>query len=102
MSLGAKGFTLFRKVTLPMLSPAIFASAMLTFVFSFLSFSIPLILGGYKYSTIEVAIFTAIITMLDFRTGVALRLFRWGSVSPSCTYTSRASKSTRKLRSRGF
>ncbi|MCD6524466.1 MAG: iron ABC transporter permease [Thermococcus sp.] len=76
MSLGAKGFTLFRKVTLPMLSPAIFASAMLTFVFCFLSFSIPLILGGYKYSTIEVAIFTAIITMLDFRTGAALAVIQ--------------------------
>jgi len=76
MSLGAKGFTLFRRVTLPMLSPAIFASAMLTFVFSFLSFSIPLILGGYKYSTIEVAIFTSIITMLDFRTGAALAVIQ--------------------------
>ena len=72
MSLGARGFTLFQKVTLPMLYPAIFASSMLTFIFSFLSFSIPLILGGYKYSTIEVAIFTSIMTLLDFRTGAAL------------------------------
>lgn len=72
MSLGARGFTLFRKVTLPMLYPAIFASSMLTFIFSFLSFSIPLILGGYKYSTIEVAIFTSIMTLLDFKTGAAL------------------------------
>ncbi|EEB74327.1 iron ABC transporter permease [Thermococcus sp. AM4] len=76
MSLGARGFRLFRTVTLPMLSPAIIASALLTFIFSFLSFSIPLILGGYRYSTIEVAIFTSIITLLDFRTGAALAVIQ--------------------------
>ncbi|WP_297535517.1 iron ABC transporter permease [Thermococcus sp.] len=71
-TLGARGFRLFWKVTLPLISPAIFASAMLTFVFCFLSFSIPLILGGYKYATIEVDIFTSVMTLLDFRTGAAL------------------------------
>ncbi|ACS34206.1 ABC transporter permease [Thermococcus gammatolerans] len=76
MSLGARGFTLFRKVTLPMLYPAILASSLLTFIFSFLSFSIPLILGGYRYSTIEVAIFTSIMTLLDFRTGAALAVIQ--------------------------
>lgn len=77
-SLGARGFTLFRRVTLPMLYPAIFASSMLTFIFSFLSFAIPLILGGYRYGTIEVAIFTSIMTLLDFRTGAALAVLQMG------------------------
>jgi thiamine transport system permease protein len=76
MSLGARGFTLFRKVTLPMLYPGIFASAMMTFIFSFLSFSIPLIIGGYRYATIEVAIFTEIMTLLDFRKGSALAVIQ--------------------------
>jgi len=76
MTLGARGFTLFRKVTLPLISPAIFASAMLTFVFCFLSFSIPLIIGGYQYATIEVDIFTSIMTLLDFRTGAALAVIQ--------------------------
>ena len=76
MSLGAKGFTLFRKVTLPMLLPGIFASSMLTFIFCFLSFSIPLILGGYKYATIEVDIFTSIMTLLDFKVGSALAIIQ--------------------------
>jgi len=76
MSLGARGLTLFRKVTLPMLYPGILASAMLTFIFSFLSFSIPLIIGGYRYGTIEVAIFTEIMTLLDFRTGSALAVIQ--------------------------
>ncbi|WP_297460759.1 iron ABC transporter permease [Thermococcus sp.] len=76
LSLGARGFSLFWRVTLPLISPAIFASAMLTFVFSFLSFSIPLIIGGYRYATIEVDIFTAIMTLLDFKTGSALAIIQ--------------------------
>ncbi|ASJ06486.1 ABC transporter permease [Thermococcus pacificus] len=76
MALGARGWKLFWRVTLPMLSPAIFASAMLTFVFCFLSFSIPLIIGGYQYATIEVDIFTSIMTLLDFKTGSALAIIQ--------------------------
>ena len=76
MALGARGWRLFWRVTLPMISPAIFASAMLTFVFCFLSFSIPLIIGGYQYATIEVDIFTSIMTLLDFNTGSALAIIQ--------------------------
>lgn len=76
MALGARGWRLFWRVTLPMISPAIFASAMLTFVFCFLSFSIPLIIGGYQYATIEVDIFTSIMTLLDFKTGSALAIIQ--------------------------
>ncbi len=75
-TLGAKGFKLFWRVTLPLISPAIFASAMLTFVFCFLSFSIPLILGGYRYVTMEVDIFSTVMTLLDFRTGSALAVIQ--------------------------
>ncbi|ACJ17451.1 ABC-type iron(III) transport system, permease component [Thermococcus onnurineus NA1] len=76
MALGARDWRLFWKVTLPLISPAIFASAMLTFVFCFLSFSIPLILGGYQYATIEVDIFTSIMVLLDFKTGSALAIIQ--------------------------
>ncbi|AEH24759.1 ABC transporter permease [Pyrococcus yayanosii] len=75
-TLGAKGFTLFFSVTLPMLLPGLAAAGMLTFIFCFMSFSIPLILGGYRYTTLEVAIFTSIMTLLDFRTGSALALLQ--------------------------
>lgn len=75
-TLGARGFRLFWKVTLPLISPAIFASAMLTFIFCFLSFSIPLVLGGYRYVTIEVDIFSTVMTLLDFRTGSALAVIQ--------------------------
>lgn len=57
-TLGLSGFALFRKVTLPRLAPAIAASAALTFIFCFMSFGIVLILGGVKYATIEVGIYT--------------------------------------------
>ncbi len=76
MALGARGWRLFWRVTLPMISPAIFASAMLTFVFCFLSFYIPLIIGGYRYATIEVDIFTSIMVLLDFKTGSALAIIQ--------------------------
>jgi len=75
-ALGARGFRLFWKVTLPLLLPGILASAMLTFIFCFLSFSIPLILGGYRYVTIEVDIFSTVMTLLDFRTGSALAVIQ--------------------------
>ncbi|NPA48073.1 MAG: iron ABC transporter permease [Thermococci archaeon] len=75
-TLGARGWRLFFRVTLPMLSPAIFASAMLTFVFCYLSFAIPLILGGYRYATMEVDIFTSIVTLMDFRTGAAIAVIQ--------------------------
>ncbi|AMM54847.1 ABC transporter permease [Pyrococcus kukulkanii] len=76
MTLGAKGFTLFRKVTLPLIMPGILASALLTFTFSFMSFSIPLILGGYRYATLEVDIFTSAMVMLDFKTASSLALLQ--------------------------
>ncbi len=75
-TLGARGWRLFFRVTLPLLSPAIFASAMLTFVFCYLSFAIPLILGGYRYATMEVDIFTSIVTLMDFRTGAAIAVIQ--------------------------
>ncbi|MDK2869035.1 MAG: thiamine transport system permease protein [Pyrococcus sp.] len=76
MTLGARGFLLFRKVTFPLILPGVISSALLTFTFSFMSFSIPLILGGYKYSTLEVDIFASIMVLLDFKTGSALALLQ--------------------------
>ncbi len=75
-TLGARGWRLFFRVTLPLLYPAIFASAMLTFVFCYLNFAIPLILGGYRYATMEVDIFTSVVTLLDFKTGAAIAIIQ--------------------------
>jgi thiamine transport system permease protein len=72
--LGASRFAVFRSVTLPMLLPSLFSGSTLVFVFCFLSFPIVLTLGGARFSTLEVEIYTRIVTMLDFKLGAALAL----------------------------
>ena len=63
--LGASGPTTFWKITLPMLKPSILASCLLVFIFCFSSFGVILILGGPKYSTIEVEIFRQAVHMFN-------------------------------------
>jgi thiamine transport system permease protein len=74
ISLGAGRLRRFLGITLPRLAPALFSSAALVFVFTFLSFPIVLTLGGARYATIEVEIYTLIRTLLDYRLGSALIL----------------------------
>lgn len=71
-SLGAREFRVFWHVTLPMLMPGIVASAALIFIFCFMSFAVVLVLGGVKYATIEVNIYTLMTVMLDYKMGSAL------------------------------
>jgi len=56
--LGGTGFYKFRKVILPQIINAILSSALLTYIFTFLSFTIVITLGGVKYRTIEVHIYS--------------------------------------------
>lgn len=88
-SLGARGFRLFLRVTLPQLLPGILAAAALTFIFCFTSFAIILVLGGGpKYSTIEVAIYRLAKVSLDLKAGSAFAIvesilsvgFMWGYI----------------------
>jgi thiamine transport system permease protein len=74
ISLGAGRLRRFLGITLPRLAPALFSSAALVFVFTFLSFPIVLSLGGARYATIEVEIYTLTRTLLDYRLGSALIL----------------------------
>jgi thiamine transport system permease protein len=73
-SLGAREFSVFWHVTLPMILPGILASLALTFLFSFMSFAVVLVLGGVKYATIEVNIYTLMTVMLDYKMGSALAI----------------------------
>ncbi|MEK6256201.1 MAG: iron ABC transporter permease [Chloroflexota bacterium] len=57
-TLGANRWNTFRHVTLPLLAPAIIAACLLIFIFDFTSFGVILILGGPKFATMEVEIFT--------------------------------------------
>jgi len=75
-SMGASRFIVFTKVILPLLLPAIIASFSLVFVFCFLSFVIILTIGGARFATIEVSIYTYYNMFSDFKTGSALALFQ--------------------------
>ncbi|HEX7521510.1 MAG TPA: ABC transporter permease subunit, partial [Acidimicrobiia bacterium] len=55
--LGASRWRAFREVTLPALRPAIAAAASIVFLFTFTSFGVILILGGPRFTTLEVEIF---------------------------------------------
>lgn len=57
--LGADSLARFRKITFPHILPALSASAILTFLFCFMSFPIVLALGNGAYRTLEVQIWNA-------------------------------------------
>ncbi|MBD3309123.1 ABC transporter permease subunit [candidate division KSB3 bacterium] len=73
-SLGAREYKVFWHITLPMILPGIIASLALTFIFSFMSFAVVLVLGGVKYTTIEVNIYTLMTVLLDYKMGSALAI----------------------------
>ncbi len=75
-SLGASDIRLFFQVTLPLLLPSIVASFTLVFMFCFLSFVIILTIGGARFATIEVSIYTYYNMFLDYKTGSALALLQ--------------------------
>jgi len=85
MSLGASRLRRFVGINIPRLMPAILSSSALVFIFTFLSFPIVLSLGGARYSTIEVGIYTLVRTLLDYNNGAALILVEM-AISLSFTY----------------
>ncbi|MFB6269887.1 MAG: ABC transporter permease [Halobacterium sp.] len=70
-SLGASPLRAFRDVVAPQLLPALAASAVLTFVFTFMTFPIVLGLGGLQLATVEVWLY-ARVQNLDYETAAAL------------------------------
>ena len=75
-SLGARPLQVFFRVTMPLLLPSIVSSFSLVFLYCFLSFSIILIIGGAKFATIEVSIYTYYNMFSNFKTGSALAIFQ--------------------------
>ncbi|MFC1465343.1 MAG: ABC transporter permease [Candidatus Brachytrichaceae bacterium NZ_4S206] len=72
--LGANRWQTFRYVSLPMALPSVGAAAALTFLFTFTSFGVVLILGGARFATLEVEIYrqTAQLLRLDIATSLAI------------------------------
>lgn len=56
--LGANSWRVFWEVTLPLLLPAIVGASLLVFLFDFTSFGVVLMLGGPRFATLEVEIYT--------------------------------------------
>ncbi len=78
--LGAGRFAAWRRVTLPALVPAVAASALMVFLFTFTSFGVVQILGGPAYSTLEVEIYRQTAQLLDLPTAAVLTLVQFAAV----------------------
>ena len=63
--LGASPVKTLLHVTLPLLRPSILAAALLVFLFDFTSFGVILLLGGPQFATLEVAIYTQALSLLN-------------------------------------
>ncbi len=73
---GASDTKILLRVEIPLLIPSILSSFLMAFTYCFTSFAVVLILGGVRYSTIEVAIYTYLRILLDFRSALALTILQ--------------------------
>ncbi len=71
-TLGAGPWRTFLRVTLPRIAPGLAVAGGLTFLYTFASFGVPLLLGGYRYATLEVEIYRLLAYELDFDRASAL------------------------------
>ncbi len=65
ITLGASPLKSLRYITLPLLTPAITAAAVLIFIFDFTSFGVILVLGGPRFATLEVEIYYQTISLFN-------------------------------------
>ena len=72
--LGAGETRIFRTLTLPFLLPSIVSSSMICFIYCFLSFVLVLLFGGIGNSTLEVEIYKAARSTLDFKKAINLSI----------------------------
>ncbi|MGP4002811.1 ABC transporter permease [Streptomyces sp. 8N706] len=79
--LGAGRFAAWRRVTLPALAPSVAAAALMVFLFTFTSFGAVQILGGPRYSTLEVEIYRQTAQLLDLPTAAVLTLVQFAAVA---------------------
>lgn len=63
---GASAGHVWRTVTWPRVRQSVYGVSVLIFLYSFMSFAIPLILGGIRYQTMEVYIYTLVTQQFDF------------------------------------
>ena len=76
-TLGANKLQVFFRITLPRLMPAILSSAALVFIFTFMSFTIVITLGGIMFTTFETEIYRQITRNLNFELAAVLSIFQF-------------------------
>jgi thiamine transport system permease protein len=76
LTLGAKPVRVFRQITLALLRPSILAAALLVFIFDFTSFGVVLLLGGTRFSTLEVEIYKQAISFFNLPLAAVLSLIQ--------------------------
>lgn len=74
--LGASRWTAWRRVTWPLLRPALRASALIVFLFCFTSFGVVQVLGAGQLRTLEVEIYRQTAYLLDLPAAAALSLLQ--------------------------
>lgn len=75
-TLGADRWAVLRRITLPLLAPAVSAAALLVFIFDFTSFGVILVLGGARFSTLEVEIYSQTISFFNLPTAASIALIQ--------------------------
>lgn len=86
-TLGAGPVARFRTVTLPILAPALLASAALVFLFCFTSFGVIIILGGPSLATLETEIYNQAARFFDLRGAAALSLLQLAATGLVIAFT---------------
>ncbi|MFQ5554616.1 MAG: ABC transporter permease, partial [Acidimicrobiia bacterium] len=76
MALGATRAQAFRRVTWPLLRSSVVSASSIVFLFTFTSFGVVLILGGFQYATLEVEIWRQATALLDLPLAAALSLLQ--------------------------
>ena len=74
--LGASSRRVFWSITLPLLRPSVMAAGVLVFIFCFTSFGVILILGGPRYTTLEVEIYRQTVNLFNLPVAAALSIFQ--------------------------
>lgn len=74
--LGANQWQILKRITIPILLPAIASAALLVFIFSFTSFGVILILGGPLFSTIETEIYYQTVSLFNLPVAATLALIQ--------------------------
>ncbi len=97
-SLGADTFHVWWNLILPLLRPSLLASSLLVFLFDFTSFGVILLLGGSKFSTLEVEIYLRVLKLPNLPLAALLSVIQLlCTLIFSIIYTRLSTRSTTQL-----